>query len=216
MEKLKTTSAYIFTALLTMAFLFACVFWIELRDWHFGLTLISCAVGLGIYRALILEVRKVSARAVLIYSVSRFEIIACCIFLAVVVLGLIYSREHYRWLWAPYLITLITHGNLFPSWKKTARFILTSDTLYVNDLLVHERNLEKLHSICLGWTSIHIKVRFVNQHDIVLSRNRYSDQELAALIQKIIDLAPVEADIDPHVQKFLDEYATMTNAIKSP
>jgi hypothetical protein len=213
-EKLKTTSAYIFTALLTMAFLFACVVWIELRDWHFGLTLISCAVGLGIYRAFILEVRKVSARTVLIYSVSRFEVIVCCIFLAVVVLGLIYSREHYRWLWALYPITLITHGNLFPSWKKTARFILTSDTLYVNDLLVHERNLEKLHSICLGWTSIHIKVRFVNESDIVLSRNQYNDQELASFIQKIIDLAPVEGEIDPQVQKFLAEHSSTSVSTK--
>jgi hypothetical protein len=174
------------------------------------------AISIEGYKLHTIKTRKFDSLHHLPYAPSRVDYFLSGAMLIIVCCLLLFEKPNgiYSFLFA---LSLVAVGapHIMRLRLRAPRYILTADHLIENDHNLTRRKLEDLHSICLGWTSDHIKVRFVNQYDIVLSRNRYSDQELAAFIQKIINLAPVEGDIDPHVQKFLDECATSDNTIQS-
>ena len=95
-------------------------------------------------------------------------------------------------------------------WLRAPRYVLTTDQLQENDFYLQERKLDDLHSICFDWTSLVVRIRFSHQYDIQIFRPRYSKQQLADFIQRIIDQSPVEADIHPEVQEFLKAHASLS------
>jgi molybdate-binding protein len=63
--------------------------------------------------------------------------------------------------------------------------------------------MSDLHSIVCNLNRSKIKIRFSDEYDIVIRSSEYSEAELAAFIQVILDHSDVEAELDSAVQELL-------------
>jgi molybdate-binding protein len=80
---------------------------------------------------------------------------------------------------------------------------VTSEKFIENNFWLKERNMSDLHSIVCNLNRSKIKIRFSDEYDIVIRSSEYSEAELAAFIQVILDHSDVEAELDSAVQELL-------------
>lgn len=166
-------------------------------------------MALSAYRTRILVRRQFKSQASLPFSYSIWNYLLGISILTLIVLEVILSRpEKISWFLSIYLLILVINGNALATWRKIPRFILTPDRLLENDLFIKQRKLADLHSIKYNLIYRRIKIRFVNEYDITLVCAQYNEQQLAAFIKKIIDQSPVEAEIDPAIESFINEHIT--------
>lgn len=89
-------------------------------------------------------------------------------------------------------------------------YILTGEKIIVNDFSIQERKLSHLDSIRITGLFQHIRISFYEGYDIKIRKSHYTEAELAAFIQAVLDAAPVEVDVDHEVRAMLTA-ATITN-----
>lgn len=126
--------------------------------------------------------------------------------------GLLFTKQHF----GVYAIIPLMNASEF--WfgdlnlirRKVPRYILTSDKIIVNNFNTTERNLTHLHSIRITGLFQVIRISFSEEYDIKIRKSHYTEAELAAFIQALLDAAPVEADVDHEVRAMLTA-ATITN-----
>lgn len=138
-------------------------------------------------------------------------ILSALVLLALI--GFLFTDYHFTSLAVVVVLVNVSQfslGNINLVRKNVPRYILTDEKLIVNDFRTVERKLEDLHSISISGLFPEVRISFVEEYDVRIRKSNYTEAELAAFIQSLLDAAPVEPDVDHNVRVLLTA-ATISN-----
>lgn len=169
-------------------------------------------IPIQFYKVQIIANRRFPDVTSLPYRTSIAEYVIFTLFVLTVLLLIIYYPKNNDYIFLFFLISPIINVIAYIKLKKTPHYIITDNKLIENDFTLSERKLDDLHSIEFFGIFNRIDVRFVNQYNISIRQGGYSKKELAEFIRKIIEASPVEAEVEPAVQSFVEKHTSTTVA----
>ncbi|HTF03216.1 MAG TPA: hypothetical protein VK826_04290 [Bacteroidia bacterium] len=152
----------------------------------------------------IIAKRSLSSEIRLGYKISLWNTIftgLAFIFIFVI----LFTLHHFS---AALLLPLLSFSSFpvmmsFLTRRKIARYVVTEDKIIENGFWPDERKISDLHSIESSGIIKKIRIRFSDQYDIRIIKSDYSEAELAAFLQAVLDHSDIEAELDPAIQELL-------------